>query len=69
MPDENNTETSERHPLAVAWDAWLASKEGGECRTANTLPHNTNQYLEHRLYRAFMAGAKAVELAQRKEKQ
>lgn len=65
MPDE--TTTSERHPLAVAWDVWLASDEGTQCRAANTLAHNTNHYLENRLWRAFMAGAKAAELAQRKE--
>lgn len=65
MPDE--TTPSERHPLAVAWDAWLSSDEGKQCRAANTLAHNTNHYLENRLWRAFMAGAKAAELAQRKE--
>lgn len=50
-----------RHPLAIAWDEWIATKEGQECRQANTLAHNTNQYLENRLNRAFMAGAKVGE--------
>lgn len=50
-----------RHPLAIKWDEWLASKEGEECRQANTLAHNTNTYLENRLRRAFDAGVKARE--------
>lgn len=49
-----------RHPLAIAWDKWLASAEGTECRTAGTLAHDTNVYLENRLHRAFMAGADAT---------
>lgn len=63
-------DTLKRHPLAIAWDEWLASKEGTECRAANTLAHNTNVYLENRLHRAFDAGAKAQEaamLAQREQ--
>lgn len=51
------SETKQKHPLAIAWDKWLASDEGQQCRTANTLAHNTNHYLENRLWRAFTAGA------------
>lgn len=54
------SETVERHPLAIAWDEWLASDEGQQARAANTLPHNTNHYLENRLHRAFDAGARAA---------
>lgn len=60
---ETETGTIPRHPLAIAWDAWLATKEGKEARAANTLPHNTNHYLENRLKRAFDAGAKAAQTA------
>ena len=56
-------ETPTRHPLAIAWDEWLASNEGQEARAANTLPHNTNHYLENRLHRAFDAGAKAATIS------
>jgi hypothetical protein len=54
------SETLKRHPLAIAWDEWLASDEGQQARAANTLPHNTNHYLENRLHRAFEAGIKAA---------
>ena len=60
-PKKQDESTAQRHPAAIAWDAWLTSKEGSEARAANTLPHNTNHYLENRLYRAFMAGTKAVD--------
>lgn len=60
MPNKSNEEIV-RHPLAIAWDEWLASKEGQECRAANTLAHNTNIYLENRLHRAFDAGASTAE--------
>lgn len=51
------------HPMAIAWERWLASDEGQQCRAANTLAHNTNHYLENRLWRAFQAGAIAGEIA------
>jgi hypothetical protein len=49
-----------RHPLAIAWDEWLASTEGQEACNPSTLARYTNTYLENRLHRAFDAGAKAV---------
>ena len=48
-----------RHPLAVAWEKWLASEEGQECREVSTV--HANHYLENRLHRAFDAGVKAQE--------
>lgn len=47
-----------RHPLAIAWDEWLASGEGEEC-VELPLPTNTYHYLVNRLHRAFDAGATA----------
>lgn len=55
---DKDAESTKKHPLAIAWDEWLASDEGQAARDANTLPHGSI-YLENRLYRAFMAGAKA----------
>lgn len=54
------SEQIKRHPLAIAWDKWLTSVEGDQCRQANTLAHNANHYLEGRLHRAFDAGTRAV---------
>lgn len=52
------SETQQKHPTAIAWEKWLASDEGQQCRTVSTLAHRTNStYLENRLWRAFTAGA------------
>lgn len=47
-----------KHPLAIAWDEWIASDEGISC--IDTLP-TARTYLENRLSRAFDAGVKAQE--------
>lgn len=49
-----------RHPLAIAWDEWLASDEGQHCRAPNAALARESPYLENRLHRAFDAGAKAA---------
>lgn len=58
-----------RHPLAIAWDEWIESEEGHGCADAGTLGLSTGkrQYLENRLNRAFMAGAKAAALIDSEE--
>jgi hypothetical protein len=48
-------EITRRHPLAIAWDEWLASKEGQQCAEGRP----TGEYLENRLHRAFEAGTQA----------
>ena len=52
-----------KHPLAIAWDEWLASDEGRVAVQYESLPRNgtAQRYLENRLHRAFDAGAKAHE--------
>lgn len=49
---------SQKHPIAIAWEKWLASTQGQNAREVATLPRNSN-YLENRLWSAFMAGAEA----------
>lgn len=44
-----------KHPDVIAWEKWLESTEGKAC--SEFLP-TRRQYLENRLYRAFMAGRK-----------
>lgn len=63
MKDKNQVE---RHPLAVAWDKWLASDEGRKASMPETLGTtlSARQHLENRLQCAFMAGANAVEKSQ-----
>lgn len=47
-----------RHPLAIAWDYWLASDEGKDAAQPNLQRgEESRQYLENRLYRAFLAGS------------
>lgn len=43
------------------WNQWLASKEGQRCADYRTLEglDGAAKYLENRLWRAFMAGARA----------
>jgi len=54
-------EATERHPLAIAWDKWLASLVGKDAANPyNCPPTLTRVYLENRLHRAFDAGAKAA---------
>lgn len=48
-----------KHPLAIAWDKWLASRDGQHCADAKTLPRDTDEYIKNRLWNAFMAGAKS----------
>lgn len=50
-----------RHPLAIAWDEWLATDEGQSCANIYTVSRVNPQYLENRLHRAFDAGVKAQE--------
>jgi len=45
-----------RHEDAIAWTRWLESDEGRRCTWANA----SGQFLENRLWRAFMAGCEAV---------
>ena len=49
--------------LADAWREWLHTQEGRGCDDAETLraTEYPNAYLRNRLWRAFMAGAKAAE--------
>lgn len=56
MKNENQPK---RHPLATAWNEWLASEDGQKASDLDTL-HGTT-YLVNRLHRAFDAGAKAQE--------
>lgn len=48
-----------QHPLAIAWDYWLLSEEGHKASDLSTLSTtlSARNYLENRLWRAFMAGA------------
>ena len=50
-----------RSPVAQAWVDWLASEDGQGCARFSTLQaaKYPSQYLENRLWRAFMAGVKA----------
>jgi hypothetical protein len=50
-------ENGSKHPDVLAWNQWLNSEEGATCSKPfiGTLER---QYLENRLYRAFMAGRK-----------
>jgi hypothetical protein len=54
MTDKSNAKVT-RHPLAIAWDEWLASSEGQSC--ANFASLTGERYLENRLHCAFSAGA------------
>lgn len=53
----------QRHPAAVALDAWLDSEEGQACTQPTTLnaPEMQRQYLKNRLSLAFDAGWVAAE--------
>lgn len=57
-----------KHPLAIAWDEWLASPEGQKCATPDYLAPivNARPYLENRLHAAFMAGARSFSEADKK---
>lgn len=55
------SEEIKKHPLAIAWDKWLTSKEGQHCRAPNAALARESPYLENRLHRAFMAGANSVD--------
>jgi hypothetical protein len=58
-----------KHPLATAWDKWLASEEGQKSADAGVLSCKAEkQYLENRLHRAFMAGANAQEKIDKRRK-
>lgn len=48
-----------KHPLAIAWDEWLASPEGIGCARFDNLTRGV--YLTNRLEAAFNAGAGAGE--------
>lgn len=52
-----------RHPLAIAWDEWLASDEGKKASDPSTLTRtlSARSYLENRLQRSFNAGASAAQ--------
>lgn len=58
-----------KHPLAIAWEEWLASDEGKAAANPDTLPVITSgrQFLENRLKRAFDAGVAAAEKIQTAE--
>lgn len=45
-------EPSRKHPDAIAWAKWINSREGFQCLSGRT----SGEYLENRLWRAFMAG-------------
>lgn len=49
-----------KHPLAIAWDKWLASNEGQHCRSLHPALARESPYLQNRLNRAFNAGADAA---------
>ena len=53
------------HPDAIAWRAWLDSDEGAKCRKGEA----GGQYLENRLWIAFMAGRRPVERKKCKERE
>jgi hypothetical protein len=58
-----------KHPAAAAWDDWIDNTEQGvSARDVTTLkaPSDQRQYLENRLYHAFMAGYRAAEVALRR---
>lgn len=64
--NDQSTKTSvrevKRHPLAIAWDEWLASGEGqksADFYSLKAISVNGGTYLENRLHRAFDAGAAA----------
>lgn len=44
------------HPIAVAWNKWIQSEEGKSCLCDTA----SGQYLENRLWKAFVAGADGV---------
>lgn len=60
--DAQHGDAIKRHPLAVAWDDWIASDEGQHCRAPNAALARESPYLENRLHRAFDAGVKAAAL-------
>lgn len=55
--------SAQKHPASVAWDAWRESEQGVGATDVTTLkaPSDQRQYLENRLYHAFMAGYRARE--------
>lgn len=46
-----------KHPDAIAWDAWLLSEEAQQCLAGSA----SGEYLQNRLWLAFMAGVRAGE--------
>jgi len=63
MPNKSPKSNSEiaRHPLAIAWDEWLASDEGRSCRAPAEALSREGPYLDNRLHCAFDAGASSAE--------
>jgi len=49
---------------AMAWNKWRESPDGERCAEGTA----TGEYLENRLWRAFMAGVKSTEPARTEEK-
>lgn len=48
----NDDQIPRKHPSIVAWEAWKKSNEGLSCAIGIA----TGQYLENRLWLAFLAG-------------
>lgn len=47
----------EKHPVTIAWEQWLASKQGISALNTHTLGYeNPTKYLRNRLECAFIAG-------------
>ena len=46
-----------KHPSAIAWQKWIGDEANASIRKANLTAYKLNdQYMENRLYHAFMAG-------------
>lgn len=59
MGDTKSNAGIAKHPLAIAWDEWLASVQGQGCVNFGNL--TAGYYLENRLHAAFNAGAAAAQ--------
>jgi hypothetical protein len=59
MSDTKSNAEMKRHPLAIAWDEWLASPEGQGC--CNFASLSEERFLENRLNCAFNAGASTAQ--------
>lgn len=54
-----------KNPIVIEWEKWILSEEEFSCSDPTKImaPSDQRQYIENRLYRAFLAGVRAKEIA------